>query len=82
MMAFKYEQLKAMSLEELKRAYDESADSTVIGLGFLREEIARRESDEQYQRMVALTKQIRNMTLVILLLTVVNVAFVLVSLYK
>jgi len=71
-----YEELEAMSLEELKNTYDRLSRTTVKGLGFYREEIARRESKEMEKQMQAMTRQVRNMTIAILALTVVNVVAV------
>lgn len=65
-----------MSLEELKITYDRLSRTTVKGLGFYREEIARRESKEMEKQMQAMTRQVRNMTIAILALTVVNVVAV------
>ncbi|EON91939.1 hypothetical protein MARLIPOL_09956 [Marinobacter lipolyticus SM19] len=67
-----YEELEAMSLEELKKTYDRLSRTTAKGLGFYREEIARREAKAMEQQMQAMTRQVRNMTIAILLLTVVN----------
>jgi hypothetical protein len=45
-----YEELEAMSLEDPKRTYDRLSRTTVKGLGFYREEIARREVKVMEQR--------------------------------
>ena len=82
MIAYKYEQLEKLSLEELKRSYDVSAQNTVVGLGFFREEIARRDHAEDTKVMLALTRQMRNMTLGIAVLTILNVVLVAVTLWK
>ena len=71
-----------MSLEDLKQAYDAAADNTVIGLGFLRDEIVRREQEAQTQKIIAFTRQMRNMTIAIMVLTVLNVILVAISLCK
>lgn len=75
-----YEELQAMSLEDLKGTYDRLSRTTVKGLGFYREEIARREARAMEQQMQAMTRQVRNMTIAILILTVVNVVAVCVPL--
>jgi hypothetical protein len=78
-----YETLSKFSIEQLKAKYDSLAESTLPGLSFYREEIARREADAQNQIMLAFTKQVRDMTrwitwmtAAVLLLTFVNVVLV------
>lgn len=80
-MALKYEQLERLSLRDLKRAYDLSTENTAVGVSFYREEIARREADELNKRLSALTAQMRNMTFVIVVLTVINIVLVAISLW-
>lgn len=82
-MADSYEQLRKKSKETLVREYDGIAQGTALGLSFYREEIARREADEQNRLMLDFTKQVRDMTIaitamtcVVLLLTIVNVYLV------
>jgi hypothetical protein len=82
MMAFKYQQLEELTIDQLKQAYDLSANNTVVGLGFYREEIARREADALNTRLSALTHQMRNMTIVIVALTIINTALVAVSIWQ
>ena len=56
-MHFKtYDDLQAMSLAELKEAYDKQSEHTQVGLGFIREEIARRHSEGQTAEVVAMTR--------------------------
>lgn len=82
MIAFNYEQLEKLSLEDLKRAYDVSAQNTVVGLSFFREEIARREHAADTKVMLDLTRQMRNMTIGIAILTILNVVLVAITLWK
>jgi hypothetical protein len=77
-----YAELKALSTEELVRIYDATAKSTEIGLAFLREEIVRRENAEQTAAISRMTKQMRNLTIVITVLTVINVVFTGIPLFK
>lgn len=72
-MADSYEQLQLMTKEQLISLYNRKAPSVQIGLTNVREEIARREADEQNERMLAFTRQMRNMTIAITVLTVINV---------
>ncbi|MDE3809966.1 hypothetical protein I7I49_06690 [Sinorhizobium meliloti] len=82
-MADSYEQLRKKSKEVLVREHDDKAQSAQLGLGFYREEIARREAEEQSQIILNFTKQMRDMTIAItvmtglvLVLTVINIYLV------
>jgi hypothetical protein len=75
-----YEQLRNKSDEELILLFDAITKNTEVGLGFLRDELARRESERQYERMLNLTRQMRWMTIFITVLTAVNVIVVLAAL--
>ena len=65
-------ELRALSEEELIKQYDATATETVVGLDFLREELARRETAAATQSMVEMTRQMRHMTIIITVLTFVN----------
>jgi len=54
-----YDELRNTSHEELIHLFDVTAKNTEVGLGFLRDELARRESERQYERMLSLTWQMR-----------------------
>jgi hypothetical protein len=75
-MAEKFAEFRKLSENELIRRYDEMASNTQIGLAFLRDEIAHREADRQYNQMLLLTKQMRNLTIVVTVLTIINVILV------
>ncbi len=82
-MAETYKALSELSVEQLKARYDKHAESTQVALNFYREEIARREADALNKAMLAFTKQVRDMTIaitvmtaVVLVLTVLNVFLV------
>lgn len=81
-MAETYAKLRKLTDEELICKYDELAKRTQVGLNFLLDELARREAKKQHQRILKLTKQMRNLTIVIAILTAVNVAVVLIALFK
>ena len=81
-MAQSYAELRRMTDDELIRKYDETAKQTMIGLDFLRNEVVRRESERATRQMLALTRQMRNLTLVITGLTVANVVAVALSLAR
>jgi hypothetical protein len=61
-MAHSYAELRRMPKEDLVQEYDRLAGSTQVGLNFYLEEIARREVEEQSQRMLTMTEAMRSMT--------------------
>jgi hypothetical protein len=84
-MSFKYKEIKALSLEELKEKFDtgvakgDELGGGNVSLDFLYREINRRENAElnnkmvdYTHKMVAYTRQIRLMTLIMLLFTIVS----------
>lgn len=75
----RYSELRALSDEELISRYDKAAENTVVGTGFYRDELFRREQERQVQQMIRFTKQLRNMTIAIVFLTVANIALVAVT---
>ncbi len=78
-----YAQLRRLSDADLIHLYEELANSTQLqGLGFVREELTRREAERQQEEMLRMTKQMRNMTIAITLLTVVNVIVVVIALFR
>jgi hypothetical protein len=77
-----YEELKLLSIDDLKQKYDKLSSSTCVGLNFYREEIARRESEKLNSDMVKMTSQMRNMTIAISIMTLVNVIAVIIQLCK
>ena len=78
----KHAQLESLSDEELIARYDAAASNTVVGTGFYREEIARRQLAKESSRMLELTATIRTLTWVILALTAVNAALVAVQVWS
>ncbi len=80
-MARKYSELRKMTKDELIAVYDQLTKNTVVGTGFYIEEIARRDSQEQTIRILELTHQMKNLTVVITFLTIVNLILVIVSLF-
>ena len=77
-----YSELRDKSDEELTHLFDATTVNTEVGLGFLRDELARRESERQYKRMLSVTGQMRWLTIVITVLTAVNVIAVLAPLVR
>jgi hypothetical protein len=80
-MAEDIDKLQSLTRKELVESYNRVAPSTNVGLDFLREEIWRRDVDEQTKRMLAFTRHMRNMTIAITVLTVINVAVFLYSVF-
>ncbi|MGX5827369.1 hypothetical protein [Mesorhizobium sp. 43Arga] len=81
MHGMKFADLKAMSIDELTKQYDLTTPNVQIGLNFIREEIARRETDAQNQRMIEFTKQVRDMTVAITVLTVAVALMTAINIY-
>ncbi len=82
-MVENYKKLRETSKETLIHNYDVVATHTTPGLNYYRDEIARRDAEEQSQIILKFTKQMRDMTIAItamtalvLVLTVVNVYLV------
>ena len=65
-MAPKYGELEKKSLSELKQEYDKLAESTVIGLDFIHEEILRREQNK-------IAREVRILSYVVAFLAVAQV---------
>jgi CHASE3 domain sensor protein len=72
-MAPSYQQLLAMSDEQLIAAHDGAAKHTVLGLNYYLDELRRRATDRQTQRMVELTEAIERLTRIVTLFTGVSV---------
>lgn len=75
-MTYTYRELRALSMDELVGEYDSMASHTQPGLAFFRDEIMRRQFDEQNNRMLNMTQQIRTLTWIIAGLTLLNIVFV------
>lgn len=77
-----YAKLRSLPEEELVRLYDSAAPHTELGVGYLRDEIARREAERQTGEISKMTRQMRNMTFWITVLTAVNVIAAIVLFFK
>lgn len=76
-MAMSYSELSRLSKDELIELYDQIAPNTVVGLDFVKQEIWRRDSDRLSGSMEKMTSRIQWLTIVITILTAINVvAFV------
>lgn len=71
-----YEDLQARSIEDLKSSCDRIAKTTSVGLDFYLDEIRRRESQAAERKMLGMTKQMKIMTIAIVILTTINVVAV------
>ncbi|WP_020402234.1 hypothetical protein [Gracilimonas tropica] len=71
-MARSFQELRKLTKKELIEEYDKIATSTRAGLSFLADEIQRRENQETNDRIVKLTAQMKNLTIAITFLTIVN----------
>jgi hypothetical protein len=68
-----YEQLRAMSDEELIEFHDSATSNMGVNVSFALDELTRRTTERQTAAMLGYTKSIRTLTLVIVLFTAVNV---------
>lgn len=69
--------LRAKPDEELIDEHDRVAKTGVTDVNYYLAELARRDQERQTAEMVRLTRQMRNLTIIILLLTLANVGLVL-----
>jgi len=76
-MAETLKELRELPLGELIRRHDAAAPSTMVGVTYYLEEIARRDAARQTEETLRLTRKISVLTLVIAILTAVNVVAVL-----
>lgn len=78
-----YAQLRELSIDDLIRRFDQTAETQAqLSLPFIREEIARRDAAAQTGEIVRMTKQMRDMTVTIVGLTLINVFLTGVLLFK
>lgn len=73
MIAPSYRQLREMSDEQLITSHDHLAKNTSLGLSYYLDELRRRATDRQTERMVELTAVIEGLTRVVTVLTAVSV---------
>lgn len=71
-----YRELVTLADEELVARYDAEARHTSVGTAFYLDELNRRAQARQSEKILALTQQMRGMTVVISALTVVNAILV------
>ena len=81
-MSESLEELRSMPEEELIKRHDSHANSTAIGVEHYLVELARRDQDKQTNTMLEYTRGIKRMTVIITLLTAVNVLIACLFLFK
>lgn len=72
-MVESFQQLRRMSREDVERKYDDVARSTGGNINFYRDELLRRELEEQSNKMSRFTRQVRDMTIAITAMTIIVV---------
>ena len=77
-----HEKLQELSDEDLIHEYNQTARNTVVGINFYTEELARRRASRQNDEMIKINKSVKNMTVLITVLTVINVVLVAYTLLK
>lgn len=76
MMAPKtYAELRGLTMDQLVELYDQNTEHVIIGLDYLRQELALREQEAQTGTIVRLTWAIAAMTLVVTVATIANLWF-------
>jgi hypothetical protein len=81
-MAPKLSKLRAMSDQEIVGVYDDVAQHTGVGLQFYLDELVRRETARTNEKLVALTDQIRLLTLTTFGATFLALAIAVVALIR
>ena len=72
-MSHSYDELRALSDDELIKAHDELAKSTLVGSSYYVEELARRDAGKINASMLRFTRWITAMTAVMLFATIANI---------
>ncbi|OMQ42075.1 hypothetical protein [Ensifer sp. 1H6] len=80
-MVESYKKLREESKETLIQKYDVVAPHTVSGLNYYRDEIARRDAEEQSLLILNFTKQMRDMTVAITVMTGLVLVLTMVNVY-
>ena len=75
-MSEKLVDLRRMSIDELIKKHDELAKNTAVGILHYLEEISRRDTEQANKMMLKFNNQIRVMTIIITILTFVNIILV------
>ena len=78
-MAMTYTEMSNLSREDLITLYDQRAQHTRVSLDFIKQEIWRRDSEQLNRNMECLTRRIHRLTIIITILTAINVVGILVD---
>ena len=76
-----FSELKDMSDETLVERYNKIGEHTVVGTQFSLDELMRREQRRQTDQMLSFTKQMKNLTILIAVLTSINALLVAVTIF-
>jgi hypothetical protein len=79
-MVRSFAELRSLTDEELEQRIDAQVSNTLLGVGFYRYELARRESERREQHMVDLTRTIEQLTWIVTPCTIGALIFALVAL--
>ena len=80
-MSHSYQALRGLPDDALIHEYNREASSVQANLSMIGAELQRRELDRQNTRMIGYAHQVRDLTIVITVLTVINVNAVVLSLF-
>lgn len=78
----KYEELEQLSNMELVHRYNITANTTQVGTSFYLDELSRRKQNRLQNHMLKLTKTMKNLTVLITILTVVNIVLFAIAVLK
>ncbi len=82
MAAYTIEQLRTLTAEQLISEHDRLAPQTQLGINYYLNEIARRELDRQSRDMLRYTNQVKWMTVIITVATLMNLVVAIAFYYK
>lgn len=69
-------ELENLSDEEIIKRHDAMAANTLVGTAFYADELARRQTSAQNDKMLSLTKKMEKLTWAMLILTLINIVVV------
>ena len=81
-MTFSLKELRSLPDEELIKIHDHLAQSTVAGVNYYLQELARRDQNVQTEAMLKLTRWITWMTGIVTLATIINLIVTLFLIFR
>lgn len=81
-MAWTFKELEEISDTDLIRSYDDRFSGEIESREFILNEISRRQAQKQTQKIVDLTRTVKNLTWGIIGLTLLNLIFIMISIYR